>query len=158
MRRFISGFWELKMGIRFKVSVLRSYSTRNLTAVTQHPTPNVFMANFKDLKVWERAKNLAVFIYQLTEKGKIQKDFTMKDQMRRAVVSISSNIAEGEQLGSNQQSIKHFYLARGSSAELLSQAIIAHQIAYFTEDELNWIEKECSEINSMLTRLIQTRS
>jgi len=65
------------------------------------------MGDFKELKVWEKANDLAVFIYQLTEEGKIVKDYAMKDQMRRAAISISSNIAEGEQLGSNKQSVRH---------------------------------------------------
>lgn len=116
------------------------------------------MANFKELKVWERAKNLAIYIYHLTEQGRIKKDFSLKDQMRRAAVSISSNIAEGEQLGSNQQSVRHFFIARGSSAELLSQSIIANEIEYFTDNDLHYIESECNEINSMLTKLIQVRS
>lgn len=116
------------------------------------------MANFKDLKVWKKAKDLAIYIYQLTGEGKIVRDFAMKDQMRRAAVSISSNIAEGEQLGSNQQSVRHFYIARGSSAELLSQSIIAHEIQYFSDKDLQHIETECNEINGMLTRLIQARS
>jgi len=54
------------------------------------------MGNFEELKVWQRAKELAVEIYKLTAKGKLSKDYGLRDQMRRAAVSIPSNIAEGD--------------------------------------------------------------
>lgn len=87
------------------------------------------MSNFENLKVWNRAIELAVSIYKLTEENKlIQKDFGLKDQMRRASVSISSNISEGYELGTDKQSVQHFYIAKGSSAELYTQLMIASRI------------------------------
>ncbi|MBS4012630.1 MAG: four helix bundle protein [Bacteroidetes bacterium] len=116
------------------------------------------MGEFKKLNVWRKSKDLAVAIYSLTSKGSISKDFGLIDQMRRAAVSIPSNIAEGDQLGSNQQSIRHFYIARGSASELLTQTLIAEEIKYITKNELKTIEKECDDICSMLTRLINIRT
>ena len=116
------------------------------------------MGNFRKLNVWIKAKDLAVLIYRLSDSGKFAKDFGMRDQMRRAAVSIPSNIAEGDQLDSNLQSIKHFYIARGSAAELLTQALIANEIGYIPQEEFKKIESECSEISCMLTRLIQARA
>ncbi len=86
------------------------------------------------------------------------KDYGLRDQIRRAAVSIASNIAEGDELGSDKQSIRFFYTAKGSSAEVLTQAIIALEIGYIKEKSFNHIENECQSISSMLTRLIQTRS
>ena len=55
------------------------------------------MGKFQDLKVWQRSKDLAVYIYKLTDKGAFAKDFSLRDHIGRATVSIPSNIAEGEQ-------------------------------------------------------------
>ena len=118
------------------------------------------MGNFKQLNVWIRAKDLSVYLYKLTTnpKRKIYKDFGMKDQMQRSVVSISSNIAEGEQLDTDKQSVRHLYIARGSAAEFRSQCIISHEIGYLEKQELDYIESEIDTISAMLTKLIKSRS
>lgn len=116
------------------------------------------MGNFKKLKVWQRAKELAIFIYNITGHGKFEKDYYLRDQVRRAVVSIPSNIAEGDELGTDRQSAKFFYIAKGSAAELLTQIIIAHEVGYLTEGHFNHVNDECRIISSMLTKLIQARS
>jgi four helix bundle protein len=116
------------------------------------------MGNFEELKVWQRAKELAVFIYKITGKGALAKDYGLRDQIRRSAVSIPSNIAEGDELNTDRQSINFFYITKGSSAELLTQAIIAHEIDYFTHPHFEHIQKECRIISSMLTNLIHARS
>ena len=116
------------------------------------------MGNFQELKVWQRAKELAVFIYKITGHGEFGKDYSLRDQVRRAVVFIPNNIAEGDELGTDRQSIRFFYIAKGSAAELLTQNIIAHEIGYITEGHFNHVNDECRVISSMLTKLIQARS
>ena len=116
------------------------------------------MGKFQKLKVWQRAKDLAVYVYGITDKGKFAKDFSFKDQIRRASVSIPSNIAEGDELDTNKQAIKFFYIAKGSSAEVLTQAIIAKEIGYIDGNCFAHIEEECSAISGMLGRLITIRS
>jgi four helix bundle protein len=116
------------------------------------------MGNFRELKVWQRAKDLAVFIYKITNHGKFAKDYGLRDQIRRASVSIPSNIAEGDELDTNKQSVRFFYTAKGSSAEVLTQAIISLEIGYITNENFSYIEKECQSISSMLTKLIQSRT
>jgi four helix bundle protein len=116
------------------------------------------MGKFRELRVWQRAKDLAVYIYKQTEKGKFAKDFGLRDQVRRAAVSISSNIAEGDELDTDKQSIRHFYIAKGSAAEVLTQTIIAMEIGYIDDEIYNYIEKECKSISGMLGRLIGSRS
>ena len=71
------------------------------------------MGKFQDLKVWKRSKDLAVYIYKLTTKGKFAKDYSLRDQIRRAGVSIPSNLAEGDELGTDKQAVRHFYIAKG---------------------------------------------
>ena len=115
------------------------------------------MGNFQELKVWQRAKDLAVSIYKITNEGQFAKDFGLRDQIRRAVVSIPSNIAEGDELGTNKQAINFFYIAKGSAAEVLAQVIIARDIGYINNEACNRIKEECAGISGMLTKLIQAR-
>ena len=115
------------------------------------------MGKFQELKVWQKAKDLAVYLYKLTMKGAFFKDYGLRDQIRRAAVSIPSNISEGDELDTNKQAVKFFYIAKGSSAEVLTQAIIALEIGYIDKENFKYIEKECKAISGMLTRLIQVR-
>jgi four helix bundle protein len=116
------------------------------------------MGNFKKLLVWQRSKDLAVNIYKLTESGSLGKDFGLHDQMRRSAVSIPSNVAEGDNLNSDRQSTRHFYIARGSAAELLTQLIISMEIGYIKQEIFKEFEDSCNEIGAMLTALIKFRS
>ncbi len=70
------------------------------------------MGNFRKLIVWLKAKELAVRIYKLGRIDSLSKDFGLKDQIQRACVSIPANIAEGDALGTDKQSIRHFYIAK----------------------------------------------
>jgi four helix bundle protein len=117
------------------------------------------MSNFENLKVWHRAIELAVSVYNVTEKNKsLNKDFGLKDQMRRSSVSISSNISEGDELGTDKQAVKHFFIAKGSSAELYTQIIISHKIGYLEETEKEYFSNECRGISGMLSNLIKSRN
>jgi four helix bundle protein len=115
------------------------------------------MGNFKKLKVWQKSKDLAVSVYRLTDSGLFIKDFGLKDQMRRSAVSIPSNIAEGDNLDTDKQSVRHFYIARGSAAELRTQLIISREIGYISSEKYEEFEKECDILAAMLTILIKHR-
>jgi four helix bundle protein len=116
------------------------------------------MGNFKDLHVWQLAKELAVKIYKLTQNPAFLKDYGLKDQIQRAAVSIPSNIAEGENLDTDKQSVRHFYIARGSTAELRTQLIISMEIGYISSQEFEAFDSDCDKISAMLTILIKHRS
>jgi four helix bundle protein len=117
------------------------------------------MSNYENLKVWHRAVELAVSIYKLTQSNKaFVKDFGLKDQIQRSSVSISSNISEGDELGTDKQAIRQFFIAKGSAAELYTQLIISSRIGYITEDEGKFYMNECKGISAMLTNLIRSRS
>jgi four helix bundle protein len=115
------------------------------------------MGNFQELRVWQLAKTLAVKIYWLTQSTAFSKDFGFKDQIQRSAVSIPSNISEGDELETNKQSIKHFYIAKGSSAELLTQIIIAEEINYISLVDADILKSECKKISVMLSKLIHAR-
>jgi four helix bundle protein len=113
---------------------------------------------FQGLKVWQKSKVVAVLIYRLTDSEKFRRDFVFKNQFRRAAVSISSNIAEGDELGSDRQAVRFFKIAKGSAAELLSQAIIAKEIGYIKSEDLQELNSRCTEILKMRSKLISVRS
>jgi four helix bundle protein len=96
----------------------------------------MYVYSFEKLEVWKLAKDLCVHIYKLTGKFPQEEKFGLVSQMRRANVSIASNIAEGSsRMGKKDQS--HFYtIAYSSAIELLNQLIISHALTLITEDEL----------------------
>jgi len=116
------------------------------------------MKGFRGLKVWQKGKELAVEIYKLTQVGSFNRDFSLKDQIRRAAVSIPSNLAEGDERGSNKDAVRFFYMAKGSLAELQTQLEIAYEIKYLDERTLNDLQEKCTTIGKMLGSLIKIRS
>lgn len=114
-------------------------------------------AGFRELKVWQRAKDLAVYIYRITDSGSFCRDFGLRDQIRRASVSIASNVAEGDERDTNKDSVRFLYIAKGSLAEVVTQTIIAFEIGYLSESESNQIEQECEALGKMLGSLIKAR-
>lgn len=116
------------------------------------------MGNFQNLRVWQMSKDLAVRIYKLSKEELISKDYGFKDQIQRSAVSIPSNIAEGDDLETDKQSVRHFYIAKGSAAELLTQIIICEEIGYIAKSDAEELIKQCKIISIMLTKIIRARS
>jgi four helix bundle protein len=94
----------------------------------------------------------------MTDSKSFSRDFGLKDQVQRAAVSIASNIAEGDELGSDKQSIHYFYIAKGSAAELTTQLIIANEIGYIEKEISDQLIDECDKASAMLSKLIKARS
>jgi len=115
------------------------------------------MGNFQKLHVWKIAKDQAVKIYKVIKSTSLSKDFGLRDQIQRAAVSIPSNIAEGDESGTNKLSVKYFNTAKGSIAELQTQIIIAHEIGYIDCCLKDQILNECDRISIMLGKLIKGR-
>jgi four helix bundle protein len=115
------------------------------------------MGNIKNLEVWNESKNLAVHIYKITNSGLLSKDFGLRDQIRRAAVSVPSNIAEGEESGRTKRSINYFYISKGSLAELLTQIIIAFEVEYIDKSTLDYFEARIYDLSAKLRKLIQYR-
>lgn len=112
--------------------------------------------DFKKLIVWQKSKDLAVDIYRITSIGKLSKDYSLTDQMRRAAVSIPSNIAEGNDRSTEKELIKYLYISKGSLSELLTQLEIAKEIDYIDEEKYSEIEIKCIEVSKMLGGLIKS--
>ena len=113
---------------------------------------------FRTLKVWQQSKDLAVYIYSVTNSGSFSKDFGLRDQIRRAAVSIPSNIAEGDERDTNKDSVRFLYIAKGSLAEVITQTIISREVGYLTDDEYKHIVERCERLGKMLGKLIRIRT
>jgi four helix bundle protein len=113
---------------------------------------------FKELKVWQESKSLAVQIYRISNEGGLGKDFGLRDQMRRSAVSICSNIAEGDERNTDRDSVRFFHISKGSLAELITQLEIACDVGYIDQDILENLENECNKIGKMLGALIKSRT
>lgn len=116
------------------------------------------MGGFRELNVWKESKKLAVKIYQITQKDAFKRDFGLRDQVRKAAVSIPSNISEGDERGSNREAVRFFYIAKGSLAELQTQLEIAYEIGYLNKEGLKDLLDESATIGKMLGSLIKART
>lgn len=108
------------------------------------------MHNFKELKVWQKGKKFVKDIYILTRKFPKEELFVLTSQMRRAAISIPSNIAEGSGRGTDKDFARFIDIATGSSFELESQIYVACDLEYFSEDELDVYLDKVQEIQRML--------
>jgi four helix bundle protein len=112
---------------------------------------------FKDLIVWQKAKDLALKVYRASEEGDLNRDFSLRDQMRRSAVSIASNLAEGDERDTDKESVRFFYIAKGSLAELRTQIGIAYEIGYLKKQFYESVEAECVTLGKMIGSLIKKR-
>ena len=112
---------------------------------------------FKDLVVWQQAKDLAVMIYRISDGGALGRDFALHDQMRRSAVSIASNVAEGDERETDRESVRFLYIAKGSLAELRTQIEVAYEIGYLEKQVYESIEERCLALGKMIGSLIKVR-
>ncbi|MBO8093442.1 MAG: four helix bundle protein [Prosthecochloris sp.] len=112
------------------------------------------MNSHKDLKVWQTAMDLVEKIYLLTKSFPEEEKYGLTSQLRRAAVSIPSNIAEGAGRNGNREFIQFLYVALGSLAEVETQIDIAKRLCYVQQD-LRLQEQQITEIRRMLQGLIK---
>ncbi len=110
---------------------------------------------FEDLEIWQRAKDLTNLIYKHSTDGPFSRDFGLRDQMRRASVSIMSNIAEGFESQTQAMFIKYLGHAKGSAGELRAQLYIARDQGYITEEDFNTMFSTPEICSKQLSRFIQ---
>ena len=111
--------------------------------------------SFEDLPVWQNARELAVLVYRTTSKGKLKEEYGLKNQIQRAVVSISSNIAEGFERGSKREFIQFLYIAKGSCGELRSQMYIAKDLGYLDNSDSETLIKSASNTSKQINGFIK---
>ncbi len=104
---------------------------------------------FEELRMWQASRRLANLIYQLTGQASFR-DAALRNQMRRAAVSVMSNIAEGFGRGSNEEFIYFLYIAKGSVTELLSQLYLSLDLNYISQGQFQNAKKYCEETAGLL--------
>ena len=110
---------------------------------------------FEDLEVWQRAKDLTNLIYKYSADGSFSRDFGLRDQMRRASVSIMSNIAEGFESQTQAMFIRYLGHAKGSAGELRAQLYIAKDQGYISEESFSEMFSLSEICSKQLARFIQ---
>jgi len=109
--------------------------------------------DFKDLIVWQKAMELVVEVYQLVKKLPKEELFALSDQMRRAAISIPSNIAEGQGRNSVKEYIRFLAIAKGSKAELETQLLLCVKVNYLNKVEIQTAINLIQEIGRMINTL-----
>lgn len=110
-------------------------------------------SNYKELKVWQKAMDLTVEVYKLVKLLPKEETYALSDQMRRAVVSIPSNIAEGQGRNSDKEFIQFLSIARGSLWELETQIEICLRIGHIDQSLATDTNNLIAEISKMLNAL-----
>jgi four helix bundle protein len=117
---------------------------------------------FEDIEAWKRARVLTNRIYRATNSGEFSRDYGLRDQIRRASVSITSNIAEGfERGGGDKEFARYLSIAKGSSGEVRSQLYVAPDAGHVTQtefDELTQLTPEASRLLSGFMQYLNTSS
>ena len=111
---------------------------------------------YKDLKVWQKSMDLAEEVYHLIDLLPNKEIYSLADQMRRAAVSVPSNIAEGQQRRTPKEFLNYLSVARGSLAELETQLLLCVRFNYIHEYKIGRALNLCNEIGLMLIALMKT--
>jgi len=116
------------------------------------------LQSFKDLNVWQKSSDLAILVYKITEKFPRSELYGLTNQMRRAVVSISSNIAEGFKRNHKKEKLQFYNLAYSSAAELESQIEISYKLTYLSAQDYQKLISLTIEVAKMVDGLIKSVS
>jgi four helix bundle protein len=110
---------------------------------------------FEELLSWKKARSLTKEVYDSTSAGDFARDFGLKDQLRRAAVSILSNIAEGFERGGDREFIQFLSIAKGSCGEVRAQLYVALDLEYISVSQFAALSKQVIDISQLLAGLIK---
>ena len=111
--------------------------------------------NFTDLEAWKASHALAINVYRITKQFPKEELFGIVSQMRRAAVSIVSNIAEGFSREFPKEKTQFYAIAKGSATELHTQVLISRDVGYMKAVEYQDFEKQISQVNKLITGLLR---
>lgn len=111
---------------------------------------------YTNLEVWQKAMNLVTSIYTLTNEFPKEEVYSLTNQIRRAAVSIPSNIAEGRSRHSTKEYMRFVMMARGSVAEVETQLLISQNLNYVGDEKIQPLLEDVGEIGRMLSGLFST--
>ncbi len=105
---------------------------------------------FEELSIWKLSLKITREIYDITSKGNFSRDFGLRDQIRRAIVSVSSNIVEGFEKNNNNEFIRYLRIAKGSAGEVRNHLYISLEIKYIDNIEFHKINKELEDLSCQI--------
>ncbi len=108
---------------------------------------------FEDIISWQKAKELSIRIYKNFSKNR---DYSFRDQIQRAAISIMNNIAEGFERSSDKEFKYFLFIAKGSCAEVRSMLYVAYELSYISKKEFDEIHNSALEISRLISGLIKT--
>ena len=111
--------------------------------------------SFEELNVWKESRSFNKELYIISNNGLFDKDFDLKRQIRRASISISSNIAEGFERNTDKEFIQFLYYAKGSAGEVRSQLFLALDLNYLEQSEFDQLNNGITNISKMISGLIK---
>ncbi|HNC89527.1 MAG TPA: four helix bundle protein [Anaerolineales bacterium] len=109
---------------------------------------------FEEVEAWQTARELTRLVYSITEEGKFAKDFGLKDQIRRACVSIMSNIAEGFESKTQPAFIRYLGIAKASAGEVRAQLYVANDVKYLSDEQFAQLFDIAEKSSRQLSRFI----
>lgn len=119
------------------------------------------IGKFEELIAWQKARALTSKIYRVSRQGEFKRDFGLRDQIRKASVSVMSNIAEGFERGSPREFRQFLNIAKASCAEVRSQLYVALDVEYLEQQEFELLHKQAEEVARVvggLIKSVQTRA
>lgn len=109
---------------------------------------------FEDLTVWQKSLKLTKEIYNITSKGKFARDFSLRDQIRRAIISVSSNIVEGFERNNNNEFVRFLKISKGSAGEVRNQLYIAISMDYVSKRKFSKLNQEFIDLGNQIGKFI----
>lgn len=111
--------------------------------------------SFEEFDVYKKGIQLAKLVFKLLENKKFEREYGFKDQIKRAVISITNNIAEGSEYNNNKQLIRYLKISKGSCAEVRSMLIVSRELGFCSQIEIEESYKTSIEISQNLSNFIK---
>jgi len=111
--------------------------------------------SFEAIIAWQKARELNIEIYKATNGDEFSKDYGLRDQIRRSIISVSSNIAEGFERETASEFKRFLYISKASVGELRSQLYLSFDLNYISKDKFEELYQSATDISKMLSGLIK---
>ena len=108
------------------------------------------ITKFEEIEAWQEGRALKQEIYRQSKRGEFAKDFALRDQVRRAAISITANIAEGFERGGNREFLQFLSIAKGSCGEVQDHLYTAVDESYISNDEFNKLYAQAAEVGKLI--------
>jgi four helix bundle protein len=113
------------------------------------------ISRFEEIESWKRARKLTNEIYKITNSGTFSRDFPLRDQIRRAAISVLSNIAEGFERGGDNEFLQFLSVAKGSCGEARAQLYIALDQAYISAAQFETLSTSANDVSQLISGLMK---